>query len=134
MGMHLGNGGLTRSDINMTPMIDILLVLIIIFMVITPIAPRGLQTQIPQQAVPPPEQRFPSGDIVITVRSGGSILINHDPVELASLEPRLSHIFGSHTNAPVFVRGEKGLEFRQVAQVIEIAKGVGITRVGLMTE
>jgi biopolymer transport protein TolR len=123
-----------KAQINMTPMIDILLVLIIIFMVITPLTPRGLHTLVPQPAPPGREEPYQSHDIVLTVRADGTVRINEEAVDVANLRERLLHLFQSAPDHVIFVRGEKGLEFRTVAEVIDIANGAGLSRIALMTE
>jgi biopolymer transport protein TolR len=129
MGMSLGGPGRMKADVNMTPMIDVLLVLIIIFMVITPIAPRGLEALIPQASHGP---AAPSDDIVITVRSDKSLRLNQERITAEKLYGRLKGIFETSGNRVVFIRGEEGLEFQQIAEVIDIAKGAGAGRIGLM--
>jgi len=130
--MTVNTGGSQKAEINVTPMIDVLLVLIIIFMVITPLTPRGLNTLVPQESSA--TATAPVQHPVITVRSDGDVQLNQEPVALTDLEPRLRRLVGSAANATVFVRGEHGLEFRQVAAVIDIARGAGFERVGLMTK
>jgi biopolymer transport protein ExbD len=122
-----------KAQINMTPMIDILLVLIIIFMVITPLTPTGLRTLVAQPASATREQP-PAQDIVITVRPDGTVRLNQEPVNVADLRQRLARLVRTATDHVIFVRGEKELEFRAVAQVIDIANGAGLNRVALMTE
>ena len=134
MAMALGSHFRHRAEINVTPMIDVLLVLVIIFMVITPIAPTGLNALLPQASqddrhAPTP----PSRDIVVTVSGDGAVRLNQEPVPLADLHGRLLSLFRYHTNHVLFVRAEKGLEFREIAQVIDIARGVGLDRIALMT-
>ena len=135
MAMSLGSHGRHRAEINVTPMIDVLLVLIIIFMVIAPIPSRGLNALLPQsasqdhRAAPPP-----SHDIVVTVNGDHTVSLNQEPVQLVDLHDRLLDLFGNHPNHVVFVRGQKGLEFRQIAEVIDIARGVGLDRIALMTQ
>ncbi len=115
----------------MTPMIDVLLVLIIIFMVITPLTPAGLNTLIPRK--PDAAQRESSGDIVATVKRDGSIHLNAERIELSALQKHLSRIFQGRGDTVLFVRGDRKLEFRQIVAVIDIAKGAGLQRVALMT-
>jgi biopolymer transport protein ExbD len=129
-----GPGGGPRADINMTPMIDVLLVLIIIFMVITPLTPKGLEAIVPQPA--PPNQQQSEADqrtVVVTVNADRSMLINTESTDEGRLGPRLEEIFKTRAERVIFVKGDKDLEFQYVAKVIDIAKGVGIDKVGLMT-
>jgi len=121
-----------KAQINMTPMI--LLVLIVIFMVITPLTPTGLRTLVPQPAPVSREQPPPARDIVISVRPDGTVRLNQEPVNLTELRQRLTLLFRTATDHVVFVRGETGLEFHAVADVIDIASGAGLSRVALMTE
>ena len=131
MAMSLGSNS-QKAEINVTPMIDVLLVLIIIFMVITPLMPRGLKALVPQAAAAP--IAAPAHDIVISVLHNQTFALNRERLDLESLRARLVRLFASGANDVVFVRGEKDLEFRQIAQVIDLAKGAGVRRVGLMTK
>jgi biopolymer transport protein TolR len=126
--MAMSTGG--KAQINVTPLIDVLLVLIIIFMVITPITPHGLTALVPQESKGPD---VATNDIVVSVHGDGSVAINQEPVELANLHDRLSAIFRNHVNHVVFVKGDKGMEFARVAAVIDIASGVGLDRIALAT-
>jgi biopolymer transport protein TolR len=122
----------------MTPMIDVLLVLIIIFMVITPLTPHGLEALVPQP--PPPNQKPNQADLRTVVivldkdgKGGYTIKINQDPVEESNLQERLVDIFKTRAERVVFVKGDPDLEFAPVARAIDIAHGAGIDKVGLMT-
>jgi biopolymer transport protein TolR len=134
MAMSVGSGHGPKADINMTPMIDVLLVLIIIFMVITPLTPHGLEALVPQP--PPPNQKPNLSDqrtVVIVIEKDGSIKINQDPVQESNLQQRLEDIFKTRAERVVFVKGDPDLEFAPVARAIDIAHGAGIDKVGLMT-
>jgi biopolymer transport protein TolR len=134
MGMAVGGSGGPRSDINMTPMIDVLLVLIIIFMVITPLTPKGLEALVPQP--PPPNQKPNTSDqrtVVVTINSDHSMMINQDMVAEQQLGPRLSEIFKTRAERVVFIKGAPELDFMYVAKAIDIAHGAAIDKVGLMT-
>ena len=134
MAMAVGGGRGPKADINMTPMIDVLLVLIIIFMVITPLTPHGLEALVPQP--PPPNQKPNLSDlrtVVIVLEKDGSMKINQDPVDEARLGSRLEEIFKTRAERVVFVKGDPDLEFAPVARAIDIAHGAGIDKVGLMT-
>ena len=134
MGMAVGKKGGPTADINMTPMIDVLLVLIIIFMVITPLVPKGLDTLVPQPNPDASKQKPESNrTIVIQVLKGGGLKINQEEVTEATLGPRLLEIFKTRAERVAFVKGDDNLEFKEVAKVIDIAKGSGVDRIGLMT-
>lgn len=134
MAMAVGGPGGLKADINMTPMIDVLLVLIIIFMVIAPVVPRGLETLVPQP--PPPGQQQKESDlrtVVIVINKDRSIMINQEPTDEMRLGPRLAEIFKTRAERVVFVKGDPDLEYGVVARAIDTAHGVGIDKVGLMT-
>jgi biopolymer transport protein ExbD len=134
MAMSLGSSTHEKAEMNVTPMIDVLLVLIIIFMVITPTVPRGLDTLVPQPSKPDDGPAAPSHDIVISVRAGHSILLNSESIDVATLQTRLATLFKNRSSKVVFVRGDKTLEFHEIAEVIDVAKGAGVERVGLITQ
>jgi biopolymer transport protein TolR len=134
MGMSVGGSGGPKADINMTPMIDVLLVLIIIFMVITPLTPKGLEALVPQP--PPPNQKPSASDqrtVVIVVDANHNYSINNEPSAEDKLGDRLTEIFKTRAERVVFVKGDPGLDFQWVAKAIDIAHGAGIDKVGLMT-
>jgi biopolymer transport protein ExbD len=116
----------------MTPMIDVLLVLIVIFMVIAPIAPKGLETLIPQSALPERVAPEREDNLIVSVLGDGSLRINQEPVAWEIFESRLRAILGNRGNRVVFVRGERGIDFEPVALAIDLAKQAGAGRIGLM--
>jgi biopolymer transport protein ExbD len=129
-----GAGGGPKADINMTPMIDVLLVLIIIFMVITPLTPKGLEALVPQP--PPPNQKPSASDqrtVVIVIDKDHKYSINQEASAEDKLGDRLTEIFKTRAERVVFVKGDPSLDFQWVAKAIDIAHGAGIDKVGLMT-
>jgi biopolymer transport protein TolR len=134
MGMAVGGKGGSMSEPNIVPLIDVLLVLIIIFMVITPRTPTGLQTLVPQP--PPPNQKPSEPDnrtIVVQVMTGGKLMINQDQTDWNQLGPRLYDIFKERADKIAFVKGDDSVEFAEVTRAIDIMRGNGIDHVGLIT-
>lgn len=135
MGMAVGSKKGIVSDMNVVPLIDILLVLIIIFMVITPTTPKGLDTLVPQPT--PPNQKEDQSElaktIVVSVTSAGKVMINQDEATWENLGPKLSDIFKQRAEKVAFVKGDDTVDFAQVARAIDIMRGSGIDHVGLIT-
>ena len=128
-----GNDGMT-SEINVTPMIDVLLVLLIIFMVIVPAIPRGEAAAVPQ----PAKNDGGSGDAVVleVLKDGANAVrfrINEQAVAQGELQARLSAIYANRAQRVLFLKGDDTLSFTQMAQVIDIGHSAGIDEIGLMT-
>ena len=136
MGMSVGgDGGNVVPYINMTPLIDVLLVLLIIFMVITPITPKGLEALVPQPNEDQQNQAQPNArTVVVSINADRSIMINRDGSTLDTLEQNLRDIFKTRAERVMFVRGAPVLDYQDVAKIIDIGKGAGVDKIGLLTE
>jgi biopolymer transport protein ExbD/biopolymer transport protein TolR len=137
MGMGAGPSGGAVSEINVTPLIDVLLVLLIIFMVIVPVTPKGLDTLVPQPPKNKTNEPENTRTIVVQVLSNGagapSYKINQDDFSKIAIEPKLVEIFSARQEKVMFVKGDKDLDFSKVAEVIDFGHQAGVDNIGLIT-
>ncbi|HUB00244.1 MAG TPA: biopolymer transporter ExbD [Terracidiphilus sp.] len=138
MAMTMGGHGGSMADINVTPMIDILLVLLIIFMVIVPTVPNGLDAAVPQPPKNPQKQTQPNDrTIVVQVlyRPGQTpaYKINETDVNYQELLPRLTAIYANRAERIMFVKGDDQVDFQYIANVIDIGKEANVDHIGLLT-
>jgi biopolymer transport protein ExbD/biopolymer transport protein TolR len=134
MTMNNGNSHGMSSEINVTPMIDVLLVLLIIFMLIVPLIPRGLSASAPQ---PSKNDTPPAGVVVLelTDGSGGEAVyrINRQAVAREDLHGKVAEIFANRARREMFVKADGRLAFTKVAEAIDTVRSAGVERVGLLT-
>jgi biopolymer transport protein ExbD len=133
MSVGENNGG-TIAEMNVVPLIDILLVLLIIFMVITPLTPKGLETVLPRPYVSNIEPPITDPlTVVVQVGEGGKLKINNENTDFDRLGPRTEQIFKDRAEKVAFVQGDNNVVFMDVARAIDILRGSGIAKVGLIT-
>jgi biopolymer transport protein TolR len=139
MAFSMAGGGASRPQINVTPLIDVLLTLIIMFMLVVSMDPEyGEKAQIPQPNHKETEQQAQVRTVVIEVISGHdqapSVKLNQEDVRWEDLEARLARIYLSRVEKVAFVRGDADVDFQFVATVIDLAHHAGVQRIGLLTQ
>jgi len=138
MGMQMGGGGGYSSDINVTPMIDVLLVLLIIFMVIVPVTPKGLEAMVPQPPKDHKQDNSPSDRTIVVqvlyhAGTPTAYKINDTDVQKAELLPRLTAIYANRAERIMFIKGDDDVTFDKIAEVVDIARTANVDHIGLMT-
>ena len=134
------SAGEAKSDINITPLIDVMLVLLIIFMVVTPLAQRGLDIALPAPDTKQSEQHPTQGNEVVlsvddTPEGGSVISINKNPVaNLEELEQRLRDIYQTRSDKTIFVRGSGKVPYAKIVEAMDAARGAGVDRIGIISE
>ncbi|MBI4639380.1 MAG: protein TolR [Candidatus Tectomicrobia bacterium] len=133
--MAIGTGKGDRgaiSEINVTPLVDVMLVLLIIFMVTAPLLEHGLDVELPR-ASGKELDTHKAEDVIVTVNKGGGIFINKNRFELAELREKLQAIYSSRTNKEIFLRADKDVPYGEVVKVMAEIKNAGIEKLGMIT-
>ena len=130
MGMSAGGSGGYTSEPNLTPMIDVLLVLLIIFMVIIPMGRKAFDVQLPDPTAPPPPKNQKADQIVLEVNPGGEYLINKAPVNKEQLLTKLTEIYKDRPAKILFVKGDPEVKYQDVIFGMDQARGAGVKVVG----
>jgi biopolymer transport protein TolR len=133
MSVDVGGSASTKSEPNVVPLCDILLVLLIIFMVITPVAQKGIDIQLPEQSDPDTAGSSKTG-VVLTLERDESVKLNQETVPADLLETKLIELYQRRTDKTIFIRADKSVQYKKVLRIIDIAKGAGIEVLGVMTQ
>lgn len=132
--MQVSGAGGVKSDINVTPLVDVVLVLLIIFMVITPVVQMGYLVKVPPKAPPIAPQNLPTDQIVLRHFPDGRIMINRDVVTQAEFPQRLNDILKGNTGKMVFFSGDKDLNYENAIIFLDMARGAGAANIGIIVE
>jgi biopolymer transport protein TolR len=120
------------GEINVTPLVDVMLVLLVIFMITAPLLTQGVNVDLPDAKSPPMQQNIEP--LVVSIKATGEIYLQKHAVEIEQLAPRIAAMLKQKPNLPIFIRGDAKTQYGRVAQVMSLLESAGIKKVGLVTE
>jgi len=133
--IHYAEGPKSVSDINITPLIDVMLVLLIIFMLVTPTALRGVDIALPKDNKDQARPVNPPDVIVMEISESGAVSVNKQPMaSLEDLDQKLKDVFQTRNDKTLFVRGDSKSLYGKVVEAMDIARGAGVERVGIISD
>ena len=139
MAISVGSGSGLKSDINITPLVDVVLVLLIIFMVLTPLVQMGYDLQVPRKVDPPPTERLPQDQVILSIIQGSpeiKVFINKEQIPIDQLGTRLSGIYKGKPDKVMFLSAERRVNYGEVMKIVDIARkarGQNL-KIGLVTD
>jgi biopolymer transport protein TolR len=132
--MQVGGSGTVKSDINVTPLVDVILVLLIIFMVITPVVQMGYLVKVPPKAPPVIVPDVLRDQIVLRYNADGRIMINRDEVSAEAFPARIRDILKGNTGKMVFFAGDPELNYEAAMRFLDVARASGVGNIGIIVE
>ncbi len=134
MGMDMGSGGGPRSEINVTPLVDVVLVLLIIFMVVQPLLQMGYDVQVPPKAPPTTQNETPPDQIIVSVTANKDVYLNKDKIEVANLPIRLPEILKNRGQKVVFFSAEDTVNYGDAMRVMDAVRAAGAKNIGIVMD
>jgi len=134
MGMDMGGGGGPRSEINVTPLVDVVLVLLIIFMVVQPLLQMGYTVQVPPNSNAPPPTDVTKDQIIVTITSNKDVYLNKEKVDAANLPIRLQEVLRNRGNKVVFFSAEDAVNYGEAMKVMDVVRNNGAKNIGIVMD